>query len=160
MNEKEKRKLIRGCKSTLIEEYEVEMKETARDELIWSATSFLLMRNDEQNMIDSFRNTLEAQAFGSLLSEAIDNGNTRENLQVLLEGSPLGDMLTDVFQEWDHDIGRKELKVMFDEVIEEISSYLSEEFFDLDDEFVLDDDDDDPEEALTNRLAEIDVPMN
>lgn len=160
MSEKDKRKLIRGCKATLIEDYEGEMEETAEDEVVWSAASFLLVRDDDQAMIDAFRSTLEAQVFGSLLTDVIDNGNTRENLRVLLEGSPLGDMLEDVFKEWDHDVSKNELKVLFDEVVEEITSYMNDEYLRMDDEFDLDDDDDDPEEALTNRLAEIDVPMN
>ena len=91
----------------------------------------------EKELLKVYRNLLEREAIGTLISEYLSGKDSREGLRELVKGSVLGDMLDEIYAAWDREIGKDELLDCYADTAE-IAEMVEVEFSD-----VMDSDDED-----------------
>ena len=107
----------------------------------------------ETELLKVYRNLLEQEAIGTLISEYLSGKNSREALQELVKGSVLGDMLGEIYAEWDRQIGKDELLDCYADTAD-IVEMVKVEFTDATDSEAEEDDSDDGDLSFLKDLIE------
>jgi len=68
---------------------------------------------DYDEDLSGYRNLLESAVIGEIISQLIGNGNPRDALLALSEGSPLGRALPAAFRRWNQTVSSAELRQMY-----------------------------------------------
>ena len=155
MTEKEKKKLLRNAKRTFIHEYAEMMEEESEDSMMMVNLPFIVREdNTPEEILQQYRNSMESLVIGNMFSNLLESeDDPRESLMVLLEGSPLGDLLPELYRHWDDDIDNDELEELFTDSIEEAKE-LAELAEHMNDE-------DDFDNDLADLLSDVnDLPFN
>ena len=155
MTEKEKKKLLRNAKRTFIHEYAEMMEEESEDSMMMVNLPFIVREdNTPEEILQQYRNSMESLVIGNMFSNLLESeDDPRESLMVLLEGSPLGDLLPELYRHWDDDIDNDELEELFTDSIEEAKE-LAELAEHMNDE-------DDFDDNLADLLSDVnDLPFN
>ena len=155
MTEKEKKKLLRNAKRTFIHEYAEMMEEESEDSMMMINLPFIVREDSTpEEILQRYRNSMESFVIGNLLTDLLESeDDPREAFQVLLEGSPLGDLLSELYRHWDDDIDHDELEELFTDSIEEAKG-LAELAEHMNDE-------DDFDNDLADLLSDVnDLPFN
>ena len=121
MTDKEKKKLLRNAKRIFLHEYAAEMEEEAEDSMMMVNLPFIVQEDKTpEEILKNYRNSMESNVIGNLVTNLLESeDDPREALLVLLEGSPLGNLLPELYRHWDDDIDEDELEELFTDSIEE-----------------------------------------
>ena len=155
MTDKEKKKLLRNAKRIFLHEYAAEMEEEAEDSMMMVNLPFIVQEDTTPaEILKNYRNSMESYVIGNMLTNLLESeDDPREALLVLLEGSPLGNLLPELYRHWDDDIDEDELEELFTDSIEE-----AKELAELADRMS---EEDDFDNDLADLLSDVnDLPFN
>ena len=107
----------------------------------------------ENELLKVYRNLLEREAIGTLISEYLSGKDSREAFQELVRGSVLGDMLDEIYAAWDREIGKDELLDCYADTAD-IAEMVEVEFSDVMDSEDEEDDSDDGDLSFLKDLIE------
>ena len=131
------------------------MEEEAEDSMMMVNLPFIVQEDKTpEEILKNYRNSMESNVIGNLVTNLLESeDDPREALLVLLEGSPLGNLLPELYRHWDDDIDEDELEELFTDSIEE-----AKELAELADRMS---EEDDFDNDLADLLSDVnDLPFN